>query len=290
MGTLFRMVLPVTLATFKGIVVTAATQTFVIPTSGIEQIARVKRAAIRSVENRPTVSLNDRVVSLAALADVLELPPTPTQQDSPMVEIIVLGTGEKRVAFVVDEVLTEQEVLVKPLTRPLLRVRNVSSAAVLGAGTPVLILNVADLLKSAAKVAGNTRLAANGADKAQAPKKTVLVADDSVTSRMLLKNILESAGYVVTTAVDGVEAFGALQREKFDIIVTDGEMPRMDGFVLTAKVRADRKLADLPVIIVTALGSAEDRDRGIEAGANAYIVKSTFDQNNLIDIMRKLIA
>ena len=290
MGTIFRMVLPVTLATFKGIVVTAATQTFVIPTSGIEQIARVKRAAIRSVENRPTVSLNDRVVSLAALADVLELPPTPTQQDSPMVEIIVLGTGEKRVAFVVDEVLTEQEVLVKPLTRPLLRVRNVSSAAVLGAGTPVLILNVADLLKSAAKVAGSTRLAANSADKEHAPKKTVLVADDSVTSRMLLKNILESAGYVVTTAVDGVEAFGVLQREKFDILVTDGEMPRMDGFVLTAKVRADRKLADLPVIIVTALGSAEDRDRGIEAGANAYIVKSTFDQNNLIDIMRKLIA
>ncbi len=290
MGTIFRMLLPVTLATFQGIVVTAATQTFVIPTSGIEQIARVKRAAIRSVENRPTVILNDRVVSLAALADVLELPPTPTQQDSPMVEIIVLGTGEKRIAFVVDEVVNEQEVLVKPLTRPLVRVRNVSSAAVLGAGTPVLILNVADLLKSAAKFAGSTRLAANAADKEKAPKKRVLVADDSVTSRMLLKNILEAAGYVVTTAVDGVEAFGALQREKFDLLVTDGEMPRMDGFVLTGKVRADRKLADLPVIIVTALGSTEDRDRGIEAGANAYIVKSTFDQNNLIDIMRKLIA
>jgi two-component system chemotaxis sensor kinase CheA len=90
--------------------------------------------------------------------------------------------------------------------------------------------------------------------------------------------------------VDGVEAFGTLQREKFDIIVTDGEMPRMGGFELTAKVRADKKLGELPVIIVTALGSAEDRDRGIEAGANAYIVKSSFDQNNLIDIMRKLIA
>lgn len=291
-GTTFHILLPVTLATFKGLVVTAAAQTFVIPTSGIEQIARVKRDAIRTVENRPTLILNDRVISLVLLSDVLELPPTSAQQESAVVEIVVLGVAEKRVAFIVDEVLTEQELLVKPLTRPLVRVRNVASAAVLGAGTPVLVLNSADLLKSAAKIsgAGLGAYATAGAEKEKAPKRTVLVADDSVTSRMLLKNILEAAGYLVTTAVDGVEAFGALQRGKFDILVTDGEMPRMGGFELTAKIRADRRFGELPVVIVTALGSAADRDRGIEAGANAYIVKSTFDQNNLIDIMRKLIA
>ena len=291
-GTTFRILLPVTLATFKGLVVTAAAQTFVIPTSGVEQIARVRRDAIRTVENRPTLILNDRVVSLALLSDVLELPASSAHQESVVIEIVVLGAAEKRVAFIVDEVLTEQEVLVKPLTRPLVRVRNVSSAAVLGAGTPVLVLNSTDLLKSAAKISG-AGLGAYGtarAEKEKARKRNVLVADDSVTSRMLLKNILEAAGYLVTTAVDGVEAFGTLQRGKFDILVTDGEMPRMGGFELTAKIRTDRRLGELPVIIVTALGSTEDRDRGIEAGANAYIVKSTFDQNNLIDIMRKLIA
>jgi two-component system chemotaxis sensor kinase CheA len=107
---------------------------------------------------------------------------------------------------------------------------------------------------------------------------------------MMIRNILESAGYDVTTAVDGVDAFSALQRERFDILVSDVEMPRMSGFELTTKVRADKKLAELPVVLVTALGSPEDRDRGIDTGADAYIVKSTFDQSNLIEIMKGLIA
>ena len=117
----------------------------------------------------------------------------------------------------------------------------------------------------------------------------ILVADDSVTSRMLIKNILESAGYLVVTAIDGVDALTTLKSGEFDLLVSDVEMPRMDGFDLTAKVRADKNLAELPVVLVTALSSREHQERGIDVGANAYIVKSSFDQSNLLGVISKLI-
>jgi two-component system chemotaxis sensor kinase CheA len=119
--------------------------------------------------------------------------------------------------------------------------------------------------------------------------KYILVAEDSITLRALLRNIIESAGYRVKTAVDGMEAFQFLKNEAFDLLVSDVEMPRMTGFELTAKIRNDKRLVETPVILVTALDSADDRQRGMEAGANAYIVKGSFEQSNLIETIRRLI-
>ena len=113
--------------------------------------------------------------------------------------------------------------------------------------------------------------------------------EDSITSRMLLKNILESAGYQVKTAVDGIDAYTTLRTEEFNLVVSDVDMPRMNGFGLTAKIRSDRKLAELPVVLVTALESREDREHGIDVGADAYIVKSSFDQSNLLEVIRRLV-
>ncbi|MGH8442484.1 MAG: response regulator, partial [Nevskiaceae bacterium] len=124
---------------------------------------------------------------------------------------------------------------------------------------------------------------------ATARHRTILLVEDSITSRMLLKGILESAGYRVRTAVDGAEAFTLLRTEPVDLVVSDVEMPRLNGFELTARVRADRKLADLPLVLVTALETREDRERGVDVGANAYLVKSTFDQGNLLDAVKRLI-
>jgi len=149
----------------------------------------------------------------------------------------------------------------------------------------VPVLNVTDLLKSAKKTVGPH--VAPAAE--ETTKQSILVVEDSITSRVLLKNILEAAGYNVTTAVDGVDAYATLKREAFDLIVSDVEMPRMDGFDLTAKVRADKQLEALPVVLVTALGSREHRERGIDVGANAYIVKSSFDQSNLLEVIGHLI-
>jgi two-component system chemotaxis sensor kinase CheA len=123
----------------------------------------------------------------------------------------------------------------------------------------------------------------------KAQRKAILVVEDSITSRMLLKNILASAGFEVHTVVDGVEAWTALRERSFDAVVSDVQMPRMNGFELTARIRGDGKLAELPVVLVTSLESRSDRERGIEVGANAYIVKSSFEQSNLLEVIRRLI-
>ncbi|MGH2437446.1 MAG: response regulator, partial [bacterium] len=289
-GTQFSIVLPSMLATFRGVLVEVAQQLFVVPTFHVERVMRVTTDDIRTVEGRDTISFGGQAVALVRLADVLELADVkPQAQRDKDTVVIVLGTGDQRVAFAVDAALDEQEVLVKPLRKPLSRVRNVAGATVLGSGEIAPILNVSDLLKSARKTALVSVRAAAGARPTPAEAKSVLVVEDSITSRMLIKGILESAGYKVKTAVDGLEALTLLRTERVDLVVSDVEMPRLNGFDLTAKLRADRRLAELPVVLVTALERREDRERGIDVGANAYIVKSSFDQSNLLDAVRRLV-
>ena len=245
---------------------------------------------IRTVEGRETLSFGGRAVSLVHLADALELPQVEPEATSPGgMPIIVLGRNGQRVAFAVDKIHDEQEILVKPLMKPLSRVRNIAAVTVLGSGRVAPILNVADLLQSARKLAGASARVAAAAKPSKVETRSILVAEDSITSRMLLKAILESAGYRVKTAVDGMEAFTLLRSEHFDLVVSDVEMPRLNGFDLTVRIRADKKLAQLPLVLVTALESREDRERGIDVGANAYLVKSSFDQSNLIEAVRRLI-
>ncbi|MBI4662182.1 MAG: hybrid sensor histidine kinase/response regulator [Verrucomicrobia bacterium] len=363
LGTTFQILLPVTLATFHGVLVEVSGQLFIFPAAQVERVHRVRRDEIKTVENRETISLQDRAVSLVRLRDALRLPrqeqdsgpafalsaaelgradlqvsptkfmetvhgdparmrtthppPYPSEGGEPctvrpkqapllggggvgsskgtsrdagdFVPVIVLHASDKRVAFGVDAILHEEEVLVKPFRKPLARVRNISGAAVLGSGRVVPVLNVTDLLKSAATLGAPPARATDTLKAGASKKRAVLVVEDSITSRMLLKNILESAGYQVKTAVDGLDALTTLRTEAFDLVVSDVEMPRMNGFDLTAAIRGDRKLAELPVILVTALASREDRERGIDAGANAYIAKSSFDQSNLLEIARRLV-
>lgn len=294
-GTTFRITLPLILATFRGVLVRVGEQCFVIPALSVERVTRVAQQDIRTVENRATITFDGQVVALVHLGDVLELPrqrsAANTSAQVAMVAMVVLGTGHQRVAFQVEEILGEQEVLVKSLGRQLMRVRNIAGASVLGTGQVVAVLNVSDLLKSAVKRApAPGPVSAEFADMHEVTeKRSILVVEDSITSRALLKNILESAGFRVTAAVDGVDAYTTLKTGTFDLIVSDVEMPRMDGFDLTMKVRADKQLAALPVILVTALDSREHRERGIDVGANAYIVKSSFDQSNLLDVIQRLI-
>jgi two-component system chemotaxis sensor kinase CheA len=288
-GTTFRMVLPLTLATFRGILVRVEDNLFGIPTAHVERVLRVSKAEIKTVENREVIQLNGKAISLVRLGDVLELARKSATSDSTdKVSVVVVGSAERRMAFLVDEVLSEQEILVKSLGKQLSRLRNIAGATVLGTGKVVPVLNVPDLMQSAVRVAATTPAAVQ-AKGAEAKRKSILVAEDSITARTLLKNILESAGYQVRTAVDGVDAFTALRTEEFDLVVSDVDMPRMSGFDLTAKIRADRKLSELPVVLVTALQSREDRERGVDVGASAYIVKSSFDQSNLLEVVRRLI-
>jgi len=288
-GTTIRIALPIALRTFRGILVEAAKQLFVVPTAQVERVTRFKPEDVETVEGRETLALNGRAVSLARLADVLELSSVDPNRDAPgATPVVIIGAGDKQIALAVDAVLDELEVLVKRLGKPLERVRNIAGATVLGSGRVAPILSVADLLKSAKLIASKATRFAEAKTPAEVEAKSILVVEDSITSRMLLKGILESAGYQVKTAVDGVEGFTTLRTARCDLVVSDVEMPRMNGFDLTAKIRADKKLAELPVILVTALETREDRERGIDVGANAYLIKSNFDQSNLLEAVRLL--
>ena len=181
--------------------------------------------------------------------------------------------------------------MIKSLGPQLIHVRNFAGATILGNGRVIPILNVHELMESAVQVT-QTFIASNMPEEENKTERTltsILIAEDSITLRSLLRNIVESAGYMVKTAVDGMEAFQFLQTGAFDLVVSDVEMPRMNGFDLTAKIRGDKRLAETPVILVTALDTAADRQRGMESGANAYIVKSSFEQSNLIEMIKRLI-
>ncbi|MDR3584005.1 MAG: response regulator [Desulfosporosinus sp.] len=289
-GTTFRICLPLTLATFRGIQVKEYGHIFTLPTSSVERVVRIRKDEVKSVENREIVAVEGVPLSLVRLGAVLELDPVADgAEERNLMTVVILKSGQSRMAFVVDRLLNEQEILIKGLGKQLVRVRNIAGATVLGSGQVVLVLNVVDLMRSAiraAKTATTVPLVA----KAEATRKVVLVVEDSITSRTLFKNILASAGYNVHTVVDGMEAWGVLKEKPFDIVISDVEMPRMNGFDLTAKIRGETKLAELPVILVTSLISKQDRERGVDVGANAYIVKSNFDQSNLLEVVRRLVG
>jgi two-component system chemotaxis sensor kinase CheA len=288
-GTRFRITLPVTFAVFRGIVFRACGRVFALPTADVERVVLLDRKDIRNAENRETFSLGGRTVPLIRLDEILDIPGSASEEETGKLTAVVVSHGDTRVAVPVDELVDEREMLMKDLGKCLRRVENVAGAAVLETGKLVPVLLVPDMMRAVRTGKAVQKPRAVPAEAKPAKKKSVLVVEDSITSRMLLKNILEGAGYDVGVAVDGIDAFTALRSGRYDIVVSDVQMPRMNGFDLTAKIRADKKLAETPIVLVTAMESREDRERGIDVGANAYIVKSSFDQGNLIEAVRRLL-
>jgi len=283
-GTKFKIQIPLSIITFRGVQVSCGDQKFVIPTSKIERVIRVEKSEIKTIKNKATVRYNGEIIPLVSLSEILEFPIKENEND--YVIAIILGSQENYIGFEIDEIIDEEEVLVKSFNKHLKRIRNISGATVLGSGKVIPILNVSDLLKSAVKETSFVKQIDAEKEKG---KKSVLVVEDSITSRMLLKNILETAGYQVETAIDGLEGFTKLKEENFDLVLSDVDMPRMNGFDLTTKIRSDEILLEKPIVLVTSLSKREDRERGMEVGANAYIVKSSFDQSNLLEVIDRLV-
>ncbi len=299
-GSEFSMHLPVSMAISRGVLVQVAGRKFVLPSLKVERVLQVERVSLSRVEGSMTVVDEGRVLALVDLAAMLSLTSAVVDKNPGSVDevvLVVVGHGEHCRALVVDEVIGEQEIQVKDLGKQLLKVKNIAGTTILGSGQVVPIIDVSDILNRSSAYLSDSRVAdladenpASGFDSGLLEKgRRLLVVDDSLTSRMLLQNILEAANYEVTTAVDGAAALACLKTEEFDLVVSDVEMPRMDGFALTENIRADAKLQDLPLILVTSLGSREDRERGVAAGANAYIVKGEFDQNNLLQVIERLL-
>ncbi len=287
-GTRIRLLLPATLATFRGTLIRAGDRPFVMPTASVERALRFAADQIQSALNRETIAFAGRPISFVRLADILGIPSRQADGSQDHVTALVVHSAGRHIGLGISEVLGEQEILVRTLGPQLVRVRNISGAAMLGSGALVPILNVADLMRSAIESDGTPRTA-ESAPGGPAAVKTLLVVEDSVTSRVLLKSILQSAGYEVATAVDGMDGLTTMRTTRFDLVVSDVEMPRLNGFELTKRIRQDAALKEIPVVLVTARESREDKERGIECGANAYIVKSSFDQTNLLSVIEGLL-
>ena len=287
-GSSFRLLLPVARSTLRGVLVRAGDRLFVLPVADVRRAVRFPRAEVRALQNLPALMLEEGPVRLLRLGELLRIPAEKGAEERKFGLALLVRHRESTVALEVDEVVGEQEVLARPLGPQIARLGRVAGATVLATGELVPILNTPDLVRAAAAFRAAFRDEAVARRDAAAPR-TILVVEDSITSRMLLKNILEAAGYAVKTAVDGVDALALLRTEELGLVVSDVDMPRMNGFVLTEKIRADPKLRDLPVILVTALEKREDRERGVDAGANAYIIKSGFDQASLLSAVERLL-
>jgi len=288
-GSTFTLTLPLTLATSHVLLMGVAGQIVSIPTTTVVRILKAKVEEIGRIEGKPAIRVSGHPLSLFSLAQVLELSESEASFTAGQkIPIVVVGVAEKKMAFRIDDLYGTQEVVIKGMGRQFSRVRNVTGAAILGDGRVVMILNVADLVKSAQKGAGIA--ASIPVQVKEVTRRRLLVVDDSITTRTLEKNILENAGYQVMVAADGEEAWAILQSESVDGIVADINMPRMDGFVLTRKIKGHEKLKNRPVVLVTSLETPQDKIRGMEAGADAYIIKGTFDQRDLLATIERLIG
>lgn len=286
-GCSFRVQLPVTLATVRVLIASSDGRSYAIPVEYIETSRMVSIKDIFPIAGRSAITFDGRPVSVARLADLLEIQLPPVKRGSEgAFPCIILSVKNERLGVLVDAMLDEQEVVLKTQSAILKNVRNVSGATILATGEVCMVLNPPDMIKSVRKFEAP---AAPEKSAEEVRKKSVLLVEDSITTRTQEKRILEGAGYETVTAVDGLDALNKLSSRPFDAVVSDILMPNMDGLTLTEKIRSDKKYKELPVILVTSLATDEDKKRGIEVGANAYITKPTFDQKDLLDILRRLV-
>ncbi|MDN7023656.1 response regulator [Methanoculleus sp. FWC-SCC1] len=284
-GTTFTLAVPVNLATLRGVVVRSGRQIYVVPMQSVRQVSRVRREAILQQDRRPAIRFQGEVIEAIRLHEALGAAgASPLSDRHEQIPVVILSHGAGRIACMVDEVIRVQEIVVRPLGSQLRCVRLIEGAVILGNGNVALVLDPLELVQEAL-AAERSPLPAGPTGKV---RRSVLVVEDSVTSRSLLQNLLERAGYYVETAADGMEGFAILKKHEFDIVISDVDMPVMDGFTLTEKIRANPRLARLPVVLVTSLDLPEDRDHGIAIGADAYIVKAGFKQPDLLDIIDSL--
>jgi two-component system, chemotaxis family, sensor kinase CheA len=286
-GTSITLALPLTLVTTRVLLVELGEYTFALPASSCQASIWAYAEQVQTIEGRAMLSHEGKLASLLRLADLLDVDgaqPFPSRRRTPA---IVIGAAQRPLALLVDRLIDEREVVVKPLGPLLEKQRRFSGAIQMGDGRLILLLNPVALAQAARGMALMTTLVKH--DDARRHSR-LLVADDSFTTRELIRTILQSAGYDVTTAVDGFDALDKLRAAAYDLVVSDVEMPRVDGFQLTSRIRNDLGLAELPVIIVTSLASETHRRRGLEVGAQAYIVKSQFNQSNLLDTVQQLLG
>lgn len=285
-GVTIGLELPTTIATYRGLLVGACGRRILWPFDAIERAIGIPRQKVAASIARGSYTFQNRALPIGRLAAVFALGGSKAGADTRLRQpAIVVRSGDRRGILLVDEVFGESEVVIKEIRPPLLRIRNVLTSGILGTGELVLVARPSDVLGS---IRAGTNVSIDAPRVSSDRVLRVLIVDDSITTRTMERNLFEAAGYQARTAADGLEALGLLQNEPFDLVISDVDMPQMDGFELTERVRRNDKFAQLPVVLVTALETREDKERGIRVGANAYVLKSAFNQSNLLEIVRRL--
>ncbi len=289
-GTSFHLQLPLTLSVLRTLLVDISAEAYAIPLTRIDYIIETSNKSLKTLEDKQFYTFEGENIGIIDAHQVLGL--TPNNGYSEDIHIVVISDRMNRYGIVVDRFLGERELVVIPLDPRLGKVPNISAGAILEDGTPVLILDVDDLVRSIDNILNLGRLKKVGVyrELRETKRKHILVVDDSLTVREVERRLLENAGYEVKVAVDGVDGFNALQLDRFDLVVSDIDMPRMNGIEMIKRIRSDPNLKDIPVIIVSYKERAEDRLKGLEAGANYYLTKSSFHDEGLINAVRDLIG
>ena len=291
-GTRFTLQLPITMSVIRALLVKIAGEPYAFPLNRIDRIVRVPRDEVRRLEGRPHFLLDDQLVGLIDAVLVLGLP-EPGGGADPM-PVVVVGDRGARFGMIVDEFLGERDLEVRPLDARLGKPPDINSASVLDDGWPVLIVDVEDLVRSIDNMLGGKRLKSMAgpasAAKAKKPAKRILVVDDSITVRELERQLLESRGYAVDVAVDGVDGWNAVRVGDYHLVISDVDMPRMDGIGLVRSIKQDARLKSVPVVIVSYKDREEDRMRGLDAGADGYLTKSSFHDRTFLDAVADLIG
>lgn len=281
-GTRVMMRAPLTLLTIRALTVKAGGQLLAVPMIGVDGALLVRRAQVRVVDAIEVVPVGDALLPVSALSAVLGLGPGGAWEVSPAV---IMGAGQRRRVMVVEDVIGERELTIQALPWNLRHVPGVAGAAVGDSDEVVLVMNVHELVTSSASSSAGVAATPTGASR----QHRILVVDDSVTSRTLVKNILSAAGYDVVMAVNGEEGMARLSEIDVDLVITDVDMPRMNGIELTRAIRSTKALERLSIILVTSLSGDDDKRRAADAGADAYIVKGAFDQDELLRAVARLL-
>ncbi|MHB8771515.1 MAG: hybrid sensor histidine kinase/response regulator [Syntrophales bacterium] len=290
-GTRFVLLLPLTLSVVRTLLVEIGAETYAMPLTRIDRLLRVPTGSLRVVEDRQFTSLDGENIGIVDARQLFRLP-HPAGRTDPC-HLLIFSDRLNRFGLVVDRFLGQQDLVVRPLDSRLGKVANISAGAILEDGSPVLILDVDDLVRSIDQLLAHGRPRKVGAvsgDRPPGKSKRVLVVDDSLTVREVERKLLETEGYEVSVAVDGIDGWNTLQAGAFDLVVSDVDMPRMNGIELVRKIKADPLLRDLPVMIVSYKDREEDRLRGLEAGANYYLTKGSFHDETLLKVVRDLIG
>ena len=283
--------MPLTLSVLRTLLVEIAGEPYAIPLSQITRTLKLPREKIEALEGRHHFQLGDQAVGLLAAQQVLDCgQPKPAGHELP---VVVLGDRQNRYGLVVDGFLGERELVVQPLDARLGKVKDISAAALMEDGSPVLIVDVDDMVRSIEKLVTSGLLAPvqrDGLEPMERKQKRVLAVDDSLTVRELERKLLAGRGYAADVAVDGMDGWNAVRTGHYDLVITDVDMPRMDGIELATLIKRDPLLKSLPVMIVSYKDRDEDRLRGLEAGADYYLTKGSFHDETLLQAVVDLIG